>query len=169
MNDLEINDALSRIKLVIFDVDGVLTDGKVLIDEKGKELLRFDIQDGLGMIRGYRVGLQYAIISGRSTPAVEARASQMMIEHVYQGQRDKRQAFATICEELDVEPHEVAYIGDDLNDLPIMEQVGFACAVANARPEVKAMAAMVTHSAGGDGAVREFLELVIAARGGITK
>ncbi len=168
MNDLELNAALSRIKLVIFDVDGVLTDGKVMIDGEGKEYLRFDIQDGLGVFRGYRAGLQYAIITGRDTPAVDARAKQLRIEQVYQGQTNKRDAFQAVCEALDVEPHEIAYIGDDVNDLPIMEQVGFACAVANARPEVKAKAAMVTHSMGGDGAVREFLELVIAARGGVS-
>ncbi len=167
MNDLELNAMLSRIKLVIFDVDGVLTDGKVLIDEKGNELIRFDIQDGLGIILGYRVGLQYAIISGRDTPAVAERARQMGIELVFQGQTDKQEAFEAVCRSSGVEPHEIAYIGDDVNDLPIMEQVGFSCAVGNARSEVKAKASMITHASGGEGAVREFLELVIAAKGGV--
>ena len=165
MNDLEIDASLSRIEVVIFDVDGVLTDGKVSIDPDGRESLRFDVQDGLGICRGYRAGLRYAIISGRECPAVNVRAGQLRIEQVHQGQKNKQEAFETILSELDVEPVQVAYMGDDLNDLPIMRQVGFSCAVANARPEVRASAGMVTHARGGDGAVREFLERVINARG----
>lgn len=167
MNDLEINAALSRIRVVVFDVDGVLTDGKVLIDGEGNESLRFDVQDGLGVYRGYRVGLQYAIITGRETPAVDARAKQLQIEQVYQGRTDKQEAFEAIKEQLGVEAQEIAYMGDDLNDLPIMEQVGFSCAVANALPEVRAKATLVTHARGGDGAVREFLERIISAKGGV--
>jgi 3-deoxy-D-manno-octulosonate 8-phosphate phosphatase (KDO 8-P phosphatase) len=165
MNDLEIEASLSRIEVVIFDVDGVLTDGKVTIDPDGRESLTFDVQDGLGIFRGYRAGLRYAIISGRESPAVTVRAGQLKIEQVYQGQKNKQEAFDQVLTDLDVEPGQVAFMGDDLNDLPIMRQVGFSCAVANARPEVRASAGMVTHARGGDGAIREFLERIINARG----
>ncbi len=157
---------LAGIRLVILDVDGVLTDGKVLVDDQGREALRFDIQDGYGIVRAMRRGLLFAIISGRDAAAVDARARQLGIEIVHQGQRDKRQAFQDVLRETAVELEDIAYIGDDLNDLPIMEQVGVVCAVANARPEVKEKAHVVTSARGGDGAVREFLELIMAAREG---
>ena len=165
-DDLTIDASLSRITVVIFDVDGVLTDGKVYIDHEGRESLRFDIQDGLGFYRGYRYGLRYAIITGRDTPAVASRAGQLRIEQLYQGQIDKQEAYESVKSAFGVEDDEVAFMGDDLNDLSVMQQVGFACAVANARPEVRTVARLVTHARGGDGAVREFLERIIAAKHG---
>jgi len=165
-NDLAINASLSNVKVVIFDVDGVLTDGKVIVDAQGGESLRFDIQDGLGFYRGYRYGLQYAIITGRDTPAVAARAAQLRIEQIYQGQVNKQEAYEMVKKAYGVTDDEVAYMGDDVNDLPVMQQVGFACAVANARPEIRTLAHLVTHARGGDGAVREFLERIIAAKEG---
>ncbi|MFO7768808.1 MAG: HAD hydrolase family protein [bacterium] len=157
---------LSGVRLIILDVDGVLTDGKVVVDGEGGESLRFDIQDGYGIVRAMREGLLFAIISGRDAAAVDTRAAQLGIEIVHQGQRDKRQAFQDVLRETAVELEHIAYIGDDLNDLPIMAQVGVVCAVANARPQVKEAADVVTSARGGDGAVREFLDLVMAAREG---
>lgn len=165
VQDLE--QRLCGIELVIFDVDGVLTDGGLLIDSEGRESLRFNIQDGYGIFRGYRAGLSYAIISGRSTRAVEHRAADLRIEQVYLGQSVKQEAFEKVLEESGLTTSQIAFIGDDLNDLPVMRQVGVSCAVANARQEVKEEADLVTDARGGEGAVREFLEKIIEAKGGV--
>ncbi len=156
---------LAALRVVVFDVDGVLTDGSVSIDARGDETLRFDVQDGLGIVRGRQAGLEYAIISGREAPAVTARARRLGIEHVQQGQFDKAESIARVFTDLAVDPSAVAFMGDDVNDLPAMKRVGVVCAPANARPEVKAVADLVTTAAGGQGAVREFLERIIAAKG----
>ena len=163
----DIHDRLVAIEMVIFDVDGVLTDGTTIVDSEGKEALRFDVQDGYGMFRGYRAGLTYAIITGRSLKAVEHRARGLRIERVYLGQKIKQEAFADLVEQSGLDPSAMAYMGDDLNDIKVMEQVGVSCAVANARPEVKEIADVVTDARGGYGAAREFLEMIIAARGGV--
>jgi len=163
----DINDRLATIEMVIFDVDGVLTDGTTVVDSGGGEALRFDVQDGYGMFRGYRAGLTYAIITGRSIKAVEYRARDLRIERVYLGQKIKREAFADLVEQSGIDPSAMAYMGDDLNDIEVMEQVGVSCAVANARPEVKEIATVTTEARGGYGAVREFLDMIIAARGGV--
>jgi 3-deoxy-D-manno-octulosonate 8-phosphate phosphatase (KDO 8-P phosphatase) len=163
----DIQDRLAGIEMIIFDVDGVLTDGSLIVDAEGREALRFDVQDGYGMFRGYRAGLTYAIITGRSSPVVAHRARELRIERVYLGQKIKRDAFAALLEESGLDPSAIAYLGDDLNDIEVMEQVGVSCAVANARPEVKEIADLVTEARGGYGAVREFLEMIIAARGGV--
>jgi len=168
MSDKDLDTRLAGIELVIFDVDGVLTDGKVWIDTEGRESIRFNIQDGYGVFRGYRAGLQYAIISGRQCEAVEHRARALQITQVHQGQLFKQEAFKAVLAESGVGAGRVAYVGDDLNDLPVMEQVGVSCAVANARKEVREAADIVTEARGGEGAVREFLELIIEAKGGVT-
>lgn len=167
MNDRDLDTRLARIELVIFDVDGVLTDGSVLVGPDGRESVRFNIQDGYGVFRGYRVGLRYAIISGRQCEAVEHRARALQITQVHQDQSFKQKAFEAVLTESGLEASRVAYIGDDLNDLPIMGQVGVSCAVANARREVKEIADIVTEARGGEGAVRELLEQIIEAKGGI--
>jgi 3-deoxy-D-manno-octulosonate 8-phosphate phosphatase (KDO 8-P phosphatase) len=156
---------LAALKVVVFDVDGVLTDGAVYVDARGEEVLRFDVQDGLGIVRGREAGLDYAIISGREAPAVTARARRLGIEHVQQGAFNKAEAIDRVCAELGVDPPAVAFMGDDLNDLSAMRRVGVACAPSNACREVKEAADLVTAAAGGRGAVREFLELIIAAKG----
>ena len=161
----DLEERLAAVKVVVFDVDGVLTDGAVYIDARGEEALRFDIQDGLGIVRGRGVGLDFAIISGREAPAVTARAGRLGIEHVQQGTLDKGEAIGRVCASLGVDPLVVAFMGDDLNDLPAMQRVGVVCAPANARPEVKQAADLVTAAAGGRGAIREFLERIIAAKG----
>ncbi len=165
MSDLDIR--LAGIELVIFDVDGVMTDGTVWVSVDGRESIRFNIQDAYGVFRGYRVGLQYAIISGRECEAVEHRARVLRITQVHQGQSFKQEAFEKVLSETGLETEQIAYMGDDLNDLSIMEQVGVACSVANGRPEVREAADLVTQERGGEGAVREFLEMIISAKGGV--
>jgi 3-deoxy-D-manno-octulosonate 8-phosphate phosphatase (KDO 8-P phosphatase) len=160
----DLEQRLAALRVVVFDVDGVLTDGSVSVDAQGGETLRFDVQDGLGIVRGRQVGLEYAIISGREAPAVTARAGRLGIGHVQQGRFDKSEAIARVFTDLAVDPSAVAFMGDDVNDLPAMERVGLVCAPANARPEVKEAADLVTAAAGGRGAVREFLERIIAAK-----
>jgi len=163
----DIQERLAGIELVIFDVDGVLTDGSVTVDSEGRESLQFCVQDGYGIFRGYNVGLEYAIITGRNSKAVEYRAADLRITRVYLGHTVKVQAFEEILAESGLDADRVAFVGDDLNDLLVMRKVGVACAVANAREEVKEGADLVTGARGGDGAVREFIEMIIAAKGGV--
>lgn len=144
-----------NIKCLILDVDGVLTDGTIWLTEEGKELKRFHIQDGLGIKRLQSAGITVAIISGRSSGGVTARMAELKVTHVYQGCSDKLIVFNKLINELGITPSEVAYIGDDLPDLPVMQVVGLSIAVANACPEVKACSHWVTEKNGGDGAVRE--------------
>lgn len=168
MSDRDLDSRLAGVELVIFDVDGVLTDGTVWLDTEGRESIRFNIHDGYGVFRGYRAGLQYAIISGRQCEAVDHRARALQITHVYQGQTLKQDAFEKVLAEMGLTADRVAYLGDDLNDLPVMERAGVSCAVANARTEVKEVADIVTEARGGKGAVRELLERIIEAKGGVS-
>jgi 3-deoxy-D-manno-octulosonate 8-phosphate phosphatase (KDO 8-P phosphatase) len=165
--DSTIQSRLEAIELVIFDADGVLTDGSIWLGDDGREMLRFSVLDGYGIFRGYRVGLTYAIITGRTSEALLIRANRLEIDRVYRGQTIKQGAFDEIVADSDLHPRQIAFVGDDLNDLPIMRQVGISCAVANARDEVRAEADIVTTARGGEGAVREFLEMIIAAKGGV--
>jgi 3-deoxy-D-manno-octulosonate 8-phosphate phosphatase (KDO 8-P phosphatase) len=159
----------SKIKLLLMDVDGVLTNGKLyhLPDENGNmvETKGFDSQDGIALQWMQWKGLQTGVISGRESPATAERARQVKMNYVYQGHIEKIPIFEKILAEANLLPQEVAYMGDDLTDLVVMRRVGFAVAVANARPEVKREAHYITEAAGGDGAVREAIELILDARG----
>ncbi|MFC1500110.1 KdsC family phosphatase [Candidatus Zixiibacteriota bacterium] len=163
----DIQERLANIELVIFDVDGVLTDGSLIVDSEGREALRFDVQDGYGIFRGYRAGLSYAIITGRNSEVVGHRARELRIERIYLGQKIKVTAFEDLVAESGIDPESMAYVGDDLNDMQVMKLAGISCAVANARPEVKEIVDVITVAKGGYGAVREFLEMIIAAKGGV--
>lgn len=161
--------AARRVRLVGLDVDGVLTDNGVFIGPIGGtrvELKRFDIQDGLGLVLLRTAGLPVVWISGRSSEATALRAAELRVEDVLQvpGPR-KLVAFQELLTCRDIDWEEVAFVGDDLADLPIMRRVGLAIAVANASADVKAAAAYVTRAAGGHGAVREVVELLLRARG----
>jgi 3-deoxy-D-manno-octulosonate 8-phosphate phosphatase (KDO 8-P phosphatase) len=151
-----------RIKCLILDVDGVLTDGGVWLSDQGIEFKRFHIHDGLGIKRIQKAGIVVAILSGRSSPSVSLRMAELQVTHVYQGCGDKLQTFYQLLQELKIEQHEVAYIGDDLPDIAVMKIVGLSIAVANACPEVKAIAHWQTLKSGGDGAVREACERILA-------
>ncbi len=149
------------IKIVIIDVDGVLTDGTIYIDAQGAETKGFHILDGTGIAYLHRVGIKTAIISGRTSKAVIHRAKELDIIDVYQGVVNKLEAYKEIREKYGFRDEEICYIGDDLIDLPILYRVGFPVTVANASPVVKQEAAYVTKARGGFGAVREVAEMII--------
>jgi len=161
---LEIIEKASLIKLVIFDVDGVLTDGSLFIDNNGMEYKAFNSRDGLGMKMLQKSGVKIAIITGRSSEVVSHRMKSMGIVHVYQGQDDKLLAYENIKNELKLSAEEIAYVGDDIIDLPVMRKVGLAIAVQDAHPLVIKHAHWQTPHAGGRGAGRDVCELVMEAQ-----
>jgi 3-deoxy-D-manno-octulosonate 8-phosphate phosphatase (KDO 8-P phosphatase) len=155
----------ARIKLLILDVDGVLTDGKLFFDHDGNEYKSFHSQDGHGIKLLRQTGVEVAVISGRKSPAVALRMNNLGISHVYQGHEDKRAAFQELLVKLSLNPEEIAYAGDDLLDLPIMSRVGLAIAVDNAVATVKHYAHWSTSRSGGEGAVREICDLIMQSQG----
>ena len=161
----EVQKRAARIKLLLMDCDGVLTDGRVWLFEDGEEQKGFHTRDGLGIDLLHRAGLRSGIISGRTSTAVEKRAQDLGMSFVIQGCEDKQQAFADILDQAGVENLEVAYIGDDLNDIPLILQSGLGVAVADAVLETREHAHYVTNAAGGFGAVREVCELILKAQG----
>lgn len=153
------------IRLVIFDVDGVFTDGRLLFDPSGREYKVFNVKDGHGIKMLQQYGLETAVISGRTSEAVSIRMASLGMKHVFQGQSDKRLAFDCLCRELAIAPQEVAYVGDDLPDLVLFGRVGLAIAVADAHFAVRQRAHWCTTLAGGFGAVREVCDLILHSRG----
>ncbi|MBD1585689.1 KdsC family phosphatase [Pseudomonas typographi] len=154
-----------RVKLAVFDVDGVLTDGRLYFLEDGSEFKAFNTLDGHGIKMLGQSGVITAIISGRTSPAVERRAKNLGIAHLYQGREDKQVVLDGLLEQLGLEYQDVAYLGDDLPDLPVIRRVGLGMAVANAAPYVREHAAGLTQARGGEGAAREFCELILHAQG----
>jgi len=152
------------VRLAIFDVDGVLTDGSLWFGPEGEALKRFSILDGHGVKMLQEAGVATAILSGRRSGAVDLRAAELGIAQVIQGVADKLEAFGELRTRLGVSEGECAFVGDDLPDLPVMRRCGLAVAVANAVDAVKSAAHYVTRARGGSGAVREFCDLVLAAR-----
>jgi 3-deoxy-D-manno-octulosonate 8-phosphate phosphatase (KDO 8-P phosphatase) len=159
------SNGLAAIKLLVMDVDGVLTRGEIAIISDGTEMRLFNSQDGVGLMVAHQAGLQTAIITGRATEAVKKRAEEVKISHIVMGTFSKLQPLLELCERLGLSPAEVAYVGDDVPDIPPMKRVGFAVAVANAVDEVKRVAHYITEKAGGEGAVRETIELILKAQG----
>ncbi len=153
------------IKLLAMDVDGVLTDGTIILDGAGGESKRFSLHDGHGIKLWHRAGLETALISGRESAATTARAEQLSIKYVSQGQKKKLPAFESLLAESGLSAGQVAYIGDDLLDVPIVVRAGLGVAVANAVDELKERADMVTNSCGGAGAVREVIEYILKNTG----
>lgn len=149
-----------KVRLLALDSDGVLTDGGVYVDDRGLEFRRFDIKDGLGLKRVMEAGIHVAIISGSDAKPVLHRARNLGIDEVHVGVTDKLRCLQGICERVGVMLDEVAYIGDDLPDLAIMDHVGLACAPADAHELVIAKARIITRSRGGQGAVRELCEII---------
>lgn len=152
------------VRLAIFDVDGVLTDGTLWIGPKGEVFKPFNILDGHGVKMLQAAGVDTAILSGRDSEAVLRRADELSIRHVVQGAGDKLAAFEALLGESGFHPEACAFVGDDLPDLPVLRRCGFAVAVANAVEDVKAACHYVTRARGGHGAVREFCEVVLSAR-----
>ena len=156
---------LQKVKLVIFDVDGVLTNGKINVDDNGREFKMFDVQDGFGIVLFRKAGYKTAIISARASNAVKARAADLQIDKVYLDAFPKIDAYRDLVKELKLDDSEVCFMGDDLPDLNLLKQVGFSVAVANASEDVKRHAHYITKKRGGEGAVREVLELILKAHG----
>lgn len=166
---MDIHARASRIKLLLMDVDGVLTNGKLynVPDPEGKmaETKGFDSQDGIGLQWLSWKGIKTGVISGRQSPATVERARQCKMAYVYQGHTEKIPILEEILADAKIDKDDVAYIGDDFTDVVIMHRVGLAIATANARPEVKKEAHYVTKAVGGEGAVREIVELLLQSQG----
>lgn len=158
-------DKIKQLKLLILDVDGVLTDGRLFFDEHGKEYKCFHARDGHGIKLLQQSGVEVAVISGRKSQSVAIRMQSLGVEHVYQGHENKRAAFAELLQNLNLQPEQVAHVGDDVLDLPIMLQAGFAVAVFDANFAVKQRADWCTQSPGGLGAVREVCDLIMQVQG----
>lgn len=157
----------ARIKLVIFDVDGVLTDGSLFVGDDGQEYKAFNSRDGHGIKMLMKHGVDVAIITGRTSKVVEHRVANLGIVHVYQGAHNKRTCFNELVSKVGIDPQDIAYVGDDVVDLPVMTQVGFAIAVQDAHPFVKQHAHWQTPNSGGRGAARDVCELLLEARGAL--
>jgi 3-deoxy-D-manno-octulosonate 8-phosphate phosphatase (KDO 8-P phosphatase) len=153
-----------KIKLAIFDVDGVLTDGRLYFDAQGNEMKVFHVHDGLGMKFLQGSGVPIAIISGRTAPAVSERLSKLGIELIYQGHEDKLPILNQLLIQLKLSPDEVVYVGDDLIDIPVLQRVGLAIAVANAPTVLTQHTHWQTQNAVGYGAVREVCDLILTAQ-----
>ena len=160
----DVQERAARIKLLLMDCDGVLTDGRIWLFADGEEQKGFHTRDGLGIELLHRAGLRSGIISGRTASAVETRARTLGMSFVIQGHENKIKAFADVLAQADVANAEVAYIGDDLNDIPLMLQSGLGVAVADAALETREHAHYVTEALGGFGAVREVIELILKSQ-----
>ncbi len=158
-------ETLRRIRLLISDVDGVLTNGHIQFDGDGRELKTFHVHDGAGFVYWHRSGGISSFISGRSSPIVQARADELGIHEVVLGTHEKRAVMEEILQRREIAADEVAYVGDDLLDLPAMRRVNFAVAPKDARREVIEVAHYVTDAAGGRGVIREVVELLLKAQG----
>lgn len=169
MKDALLAERCRRLKLVLSDVDGVMTDGSLLLLADGGEARSFNIRDGLGIVMAHAVGLRTGVLSGRASELVARRAAELRMAVVRQGVRDKGAAFREILAEQGLGADEVAYVGDDLNDLPVLREVGLSAAPADAAFEVRAQAFMVLSAAGGRGCLREFIEAILRARGDFEK
>jgi 3-deoxy-D-manno-octulosonate 8-phosphate phosphatase (KDO 8-P phosphatase) len=165
MKDAAFAERCLRLRLLLTDVDGVLTDGTLLLLPGGGEAKAFHIRDGLGIVLAHRAGLRTGIVSGRSSEEVARRAGELGMHVIRQGASDKAAVFRAILAEEKLAAHEVAYMGDDVNDLPILTQVGLSAAPADAAFEVKAQSFLVTDARGGHGCLREFVEAILKARG----
>lgn len=156
---------IARLKLLLMDCDGVLTDGRITLLDDGDEQKSFHTRDGHGLVLLHRAGLKSGIISGRTSTAVERRARDLGISYVRQGALDKISVFNELIDATGVDESEVAFIGDDVTDVPLMRRVGFAVAVADAAEETRIAAQYTTTLPGGFGAVREACELILKAQG----
>lgn len=161
----EVAERARRVRLLLFDVDGVLTDASVVISGGGRETKTFSVRDGAAIGWARQSGLDVGILSGRPSEATTTRAAELGIELVIQEGPNKRDAFVRMLSDRAIDATEVAYMGDDLVDLPVLSRAGLAAAPADAVPEVAAEAHWVSTKPGGRGAVREFIELVLKARG----
>ena len=165
MEDSRVKSLAKEVSLLICDVDGVLTKGEVYLDNTELELKAFNIKDGLGIKLLQQSGVEVAVITGRKSQVVERRMAELGIKHIYQGQQDKIAAFESLLDTLGLNPEQVAYVGDDLPDLPLMRRSALGIAVADAHFGVKDKADWITFNDGGFGAVRDIADLILDAKG----
>src|SRR5262245_43440927 len=158
-----------KIRLLVMDVDGVLTDGRMILSERGDELKSFHTHDGIGLALAKRAGLRTALVTGESSPIAKTRGAKLGVDSVVIGARRKRESVEALRAEFDVTADAVAFIGDDLLDIPALQIAGLAVTVADASATVKAVAHVVTRARGGHGAVRELVELILRAQGSLRK
>ncbi len=163
--DNKILEKLKKIKMLMLDIDGVMTDGGIIMDSEGRESKVFNVRDGHGLVLVQRHGISVSILTGRTSPVVEHRARDLKITEVYQGALNKKEIFGQILHKNNLLPDDVAYAGDDIVDIPVLKMAGFAVAVADADEMVKKIADYVTVNKGGRGAVREICELLLVAQG----
>ena len=161
----EIRDRIQRIKMLMMDVDGVMTDGGLLLGTGGMELKRFHVQDGMAITLARASGLRIGILTGRISEAVRKRAEELRIDEVQQGFFHKEEGYERILGKYGLKDEEVAYIGDDVLDVPILKRVGLSICVANGTEEARSVAHYITERNGGDGAVREVVELLLKEMG----
>lgn len=164
MEPSELRAAAARIRLLVLDVDGVLTDGGLLYDAEGRESKSFHVRDGYGLQQAMAAGVMVAVISGRRSPAAAARLAELRVPHVFLGRNDKREVFDQLLAELGVPASHAACVGDDVTDLGIMAVAGLGITVADAHPDVVRAADWVTRAGGGRGAVREICDLLVSSR-----
>jgi len=162
---LKLETKTKKIKLLLLDVDGVLTDGSIIYGVENQEFKIFNARDGMAIDLAQQAGLRVGIITGRASEIVTRRANEFHIEILYQGQNDKLKAYEQIKKQLDLTDDQIAYVGDDLNDLKLIQRVGLSCAVNDACDEVKQEADYITVQPGGKGAVREVVELILKSQG----
>jgi 3-deoxy-D-manno-octulosonate 8-phosphate phosphatase (KDO 8-P phosphatase) len=161
----EIEERARRIKMLILDCDGVLTDGRILITAEGDEMKSFDVKDGHAIVMWHHAGLRSAIISGRKSAVVQKRVKELGIHHLHEMAWVKTEPYAAILAEEGLTDEAICYVGDDVVDIPLLRKAGLAVAVADAVDEVKAYAHLITESEGGRGAVREVIRLILQAQG----
>lgn len=161
----KLKDKAKKIKLLILDVDGVMTDGRIILDNEGNEIKAFHVRDGHGIKIAMDAGIHVAIITGRKSRVVDRRAKELGIRDVYQKILNKGDTYAEILKKYDLKDEDVAFIGDDINDLPILRKVGFSAAVADADTHIRKIVDYVTKLGGGRGAVRETIETILKAQG----
>ena len=159
------NPKIKQLKMIISDIDGVWTDGSFYKGTDGQEFKKFNVNDGVGVAMARAAGFKIALISGRYSPATEYRAKELNIEDVYNGGLNKLHAYGDLKKKYSLSDEEIAYLGDDMVDIPVMEIVGLPIAVANATPEVMKLAKHVTKVRGGEGAFREAIEWIIEKQG----
>ena len=162
---MDIIEKAKQIELVIFDIDGVMTDGSLFFDNNGDEYKAFNSLDGHGLRMLQECGVRVAVITGRKSELVKHRMNDLGVTLLYQGYRDKIPAFESLLKEVQLEKNQITYVGDDVVDLPVMSQLDFTIAVHNAHPFVKKHAQWVTERSGGHGAVREVCEFILEAKG----
>jgi 3-deoxy-D-manno-octulosonate 8-phosphate phosphatase (KDO 8-P phosphatase) len=164
VTDESLQRAAAQIRLILFDVDGVLTDGKILMHADGTESKRFDIKDGTAIVWALRLGLIVGFLSARASASTAQRAAQLGVTLVHQGVASKLETYDQIVDELLLEHDQVAYMGDDVLDLPVLKRAGLSAAPADAAPDVRSRTDWTSRAGGGDGAARELIELILKAQ-----